>query len=371
MGDNGEGKSPEIFNAFLLLCFFSLLIFAIGQALKNSFSVFNFTGNVPYLNLLLLYILLSSPVCLIEYIYLLNNRSYRIFQYGIYTFSLQLILVIAPLVLGKDLIWSVYGLLAVTAIRWVWLIILLRRYTEMKISARFMKEHLYLGLPLILTTLISGSAQYTDGIIVSAVYRDPGWFAWFRYGAKEFPLVLMLANGLSNAMLPEFSTRSQMKESLAKIKAKSRNLMHICFPATMIIMLFARWIYPRMFTPEYQKSADIFLIYSLLVIPRLVFPQTVIVGRKKTQISLIAAVLEIALNIPLSLLMIKWGYNIVGVAFATFIVYLIGKIFLIGYLWIKMKIKPFEYIPLKVYMLYSSLLIILFVLIDHRIIDIK
>jgi O-antigen/teichoic acid export membrane protein len=206
---------------------------------------------------------------------------------------------------------------------------------------------------------------------VSAVYRDPGWFAWFRYGAKEFPLVLMLANGLSNAMLPEFSTRSQMKESLAKIKAKSRNLMHICFPATMIIMLFARWIYPRMFTPEYQKSADIFLIYSLLVIPRLVFPQTVIVGRKKTQISLIAAVLEIALNIPLSLLMIKWGYNIVGVAFATFIVYLIGKIFLIGYLWIKMKIKPFEYIPLKVYMLYSSLLIILFVLIDHRIIDIK
>jgi O-antigen/teichoic acid export membrane protein len=371
MGDNGEGKSPEIFNAFLLLCFFSLLFFAIGHALKNNFSVFNFTGNVPYLNLLLLYILLSSPVCLIEYIYLLNNRSHRILQYGIYTFSLQLIFVLAPLILGKDLIWSIYGLLAVTSIRWVWLIILLRRYTEMKISVKFMKEHLYLGLPLILTTLISGSAQYTDGIIVSAVYRDPAWFAWFRYGAKEFPLVLMLANGLSNAMLPEFSTRSQMKESLAKIKAKSRNLMHICFPATMVIMLFARWLYPRMFTPEFQKSADVFLIYSLLVIPRLIFPQTVIVGRKKTQVTLIAAVLEIAVNIPLSLLMIKWGYNIVGVAFATFIVYLIGKIFLAGYLWIKMKIKPSEYIPVKIYLIYSFLLGLLFVLIDHRIINIQ
>ena len=164
---------------------------------------------MPYLNLLLLYLLLSSPVCLIEYIYLLNNRSHRIFQYGIYTFSLQLILVLTPAVLGKELIWSIYGLLAITAVRWIWLIILLRRYTEMKISAKFMKEHLYLGLPLILTTLISGSAQYTDGVIVSAVYRDPGMFAWFRYGAKEFPLVLMLANGLSNAMLPEFSTRTQ------------------------------------------------------------------------------------------------------------------------------------------------------------------
>ena len=238
----------------------------------------------------------------------------------------------------------------------------------MKISFEFMKEHLYLGFPLILTSLISGSAQYTDGVIVSAVYRDPAMFAWFRYGAKEFPLVLMLANGLSNAMLPEFSTRERMKESLAKIKVKSKKLMHLLFPSAMLMMLFSKWIYPRMFNPEFQKSADIFLIYSLLVIPRLIFPQTVIVGRKKTHISLIAAILELAINIPLSLLMIKWGYNIVGVALSTFIVYAIGKIFLVGYLWIKMNIKPTEYIPVRVYALYSIIIGLIFVLIDHRII---
>jgi len=370
LGDNGSGKSPEIFNAFILLCLFSLLFFGLGHAIKNNFSVFHFTGNVPYINLLLLYLLLSNPVCLIEYIYLLNNRSYRIFQYGVYTFSAQLLMVIVPVILGKGIIWSIYGLLAVTGVRWIWLLILLRRYTEMKISYEFMKEHLYLGIPLILTSLISGSAQYTDGVIVSAVYRDPGWFAWFRYGAKEFPLVLMLANGLSNAMLPEFSTRQMMKESLAKIKMKSKRLMHICFPATMVVMLLARWIYPRMFTPEFQKSADVFLIYSLLVIPRLVFPQTIIVGRKKTNVTLVASILELAVNIPLSLLLIKLNHNIVGVALATFVVYLMGKIFLVGYLWIKMKIKPSEYIPVRIYLLYSTLLTLVFVLIDHRIIDI-
>lgn len=370
MGDNGTTKSPEIFNAFLLLCFFSLLFFALGHSLKNNFSVFHLSGNVPYINLLLLYILLSSPVCLIEYIYLLNNRSYRIFQYGLYTFAAQLTFIITPLLFGKDIIWSIYGLLAITGIRWVWLIVLLRRYTEMKISVEFMKEHLYLGIPLILTSLISGSPQYIDGVIVSAVYRDPAIFAWFRYGAKEFPLVLMLANGLSNAMLPEFSTRERMKESLAKIRVKSKQIMHILFPATMVMMLFARWIYPRIFNPEFQKSADIFLIYSLLIIPRLVFPQTVIVGRKKTHITLIAAVLILALNIPLSLLMIKWGYGIIGVALSTFIVYTIEKIFLAGYLWIKMNIKPSEYIPVRLYAFYSVLIAILFILIDHRIIDI-
>lgn len=240
----------------------------------------------------------------------------------------------------------------------------------MKISVEFMKEHLYLGVPLILTSLISGSAQYTDGIIVSAVYKDPAIFAWFRYGAKEFPLVLMLANGLSNAMLPEFSTRERMKESLAKIRVKSKRLMHFLFPSAIFIMLFARWIYPRMFNPEFEKSADVFLIYSLLVIPRLVFPQTIIVGRKKTHITLIAAIIEIALNIPLSLLMIKWGYYIVGVVLSTFIVYTISKIFLIGYVWVKMKIKPSEYIPLQLYAFYSFIIAIVFILIDHRIIDI-
>ncbi len=371
LGDNGTGKSPEIFNAFLLLCFFSLLFFILGHSIKSSFSVFHFSGNVPYLNLLLLYMLLSSPVCLIEYIYLLNNRAHRILQYGLYTFTAQLILVIAPVLLGKDIIWSVYGLLIISGVRWIWLLILLRRYTEMTVSWKFMKEHLYLGTPLILTSLISGSAQYTDGVIVSAVYQDPAMFAWFRYGAKEFPLALLLANGLSSAMLPEFSTRSRMIESLAKIKVKSKRLMHLLFPTTMMIMLFARWFYPRIFNPDFQKSADVFLVYTLLVIPRLVFPQTIIVGRKKTHITLIAAILELALNIPLSLLMIKLGYNIVGVALATFAVYTISKIYLIGYVWVKMKIKPTEYIPLRVYFIYSALMAILFVLIDRRIIDIQ
>lgn len=370
MGDNGTTKSPEIFNAFLLLCFFSLLFYILGHSLKNNFSVFHISGNVPYINLLLLYILLNSPVQLIEYIYLLNNRSYRIFQYGLYTFTAQLILVIVPILFGKDIIWSIYGLLAITAVRWVWLIILLRRYTEMKISVEFMKEHLYLGLPLIITSLISGSAQYVDGVIISVVYRDPAIFASFRYGAKEFPLVLMLATGLSNALLSEFSTRERMKESLAIIRAKSKRLMHLLFPATMVMMLLARWIYPFIFNSDFERSASIFLVYSLLVIPRLVFPQTIIIGRKKTHISLIAAVLELSLNIPLSLLMIKWDYGLVGVALSTFFVYTVSKIFLAGYLWVKMKIKPSEYIPVRLYAFYSLLIAILFVLIDHRIIDI-
>jgi O-antigen/teichoic acid export membrane protein len=318
----------------------------------------------------LLYILLNSPVQLIEYIYLLNNRAYRIFQYGVYTFSAQLIFILTPFLMGKGIIWSIYGLLLITFFRWIWLIILLRRYTQMKISVEFMKEHLYLGIPLIITTLISGSGQYTDGVIISAFYKDPAKFAVFRYGAKEFPLVLMLANGLNAAMLSEFATREKMKESIEKLKDKSKKLMHLLFPASMLMMLIARWLYPVIFRQEFYRSASIFLVYALLIIPRLVFPQTIIIGRKKTHITLIAAVIEIVVNIGLSLLMLKWGYNLVGVAVSTFVAYIVSNIFLVGYVWFRMNIKPSEYIPLKVFAIYTFLIGLLFVLIDHRIIDI-
>jgi O-antigen/teichoic acid export membrane protein len=107
-----------------------------------------------------------------------------------------------------------------------------------------MKEHLYLGLPLIATTLISGSAQYVDGTIISSHFKDEATFAIFRFGAKEFQLVIMLATGLSTALLSEFSTREKMKDSLIMLKVKSKKLMHFLFPTSMIAMLLANWVYP-------------------------------------------------------------------------------------------------------------------------------
>ncbi len=362
-------KSPEIFNAFLLISFFSLLVFLLGIPIRFMLESGSSDPGIPYPNLLLLYILFSNPVALIEYIYLLNKRPHRILQYGIYTYSAQLLLVLAPVVAGYDEKSAILGLFVITGARWVWLIILLRRYTLLKVSYDFIREHLRVGMPLILTFLISGSAQYVDGIIISARYADPGVFAMYRYGAKEFPLVLLLANGLSNALLPRFSTREGMREALVTLRQRSDRLIKYLFPISMVTLLVARWVYPRLFTPEFTRSADVFMIYLLLIIPRLIFPQTIVIGRRKTSVTLYTAAVELAVNIPLSLLLIK-PYGVVGVALATFIVYFLEKIFLMYYVWKKMKIKPSEYIPLTRWIIFSVLLVLLFVLVDHRIIDI-
>ena len=366
-GENNSEKSPEIFNAFILLAFFSFVAFLFGLSLKHNFSVFGISGNVPLINLLLVYILLSSPSVLIEYIYLVKNKSATIILYGTISFGLQLGFVVIPIFMGYSIEYSIWGLIAISVLRLIWLFFLLAKYAEIRFSLPFIKEHLRLGAPLMISALLSGSAQYIDGALVTSKF-DADTFAVFRYGAKEFPLVILLAFGLSNAMLSEFSTSAKIKSSMAVLKRKSARLMHFLFPITIVVMFFTRWLYPIIFNENFTRSADVFLVYLLLIISRLVFPQTILIGMKKTGVVLRAAFVEIVLNVSLSLYLVQF-YGLTGIALATVIVYAIEKLYLIGYLYTKLKIKPAQYIPVNYHLIYSVILIIMFVLIDHRIID--
>ncbi len=366
-GEHDEEKSPEIFNAFLLLTFFSIVAFIFGLIIKHNFSIFHIRGDVPFINLMLVYLLISNPPILIEYIYLLKNRPEMILRYGLITYVIQLVIVAGPVVLGYPIIWAIYGLLTVSVLRFIWLIFMLFKYTKIKISLPFIREHIRLGAPLILSSLLSGSAQYIDGVIVTSKF-DAATFAIFRYGAKELPLTLLLANGLSNAMLPEFGKKFKFGENLAVLRHKSMRLMNVLFPVSMVIMLFSRWLYPRLFNPYFIRSADIFMIYLLLIIPRLVFPQTILIGLKKTRIVMIASFIEILFNVILSLYLVQY-YNVVGIALATVVVFILEKAILMTYLYFKMGISPKVYIPVKSYLFYSVLIVVLFVLIDHRIIN--
>ncbi|MCD6200611.1 MAG: polysaccharide biosynthesis C-terminal domain-containing protein [Bacteroidales bacterium] len=366
-GEHDEEKSPEIFNAFLLLTFFSIMAFIFGLIIKHNFSIFHIRGDVPFINLMLVYLLISNPPILIEYIYLLKNRPEMILRYGLITFAIQLVIVAGPVVVGYPIIWAIYGLLTVSVLRFIWLIFMLYKYTKIKISFPFIREHIRLGAPLILSSLLSGSAQYIDGVIVTSKF-DAATFAIFRYGAKELPLTLLLANGLSNAMLPEFGKKFKFGANLAVLRHKSMRLMNVLFPLSMVIMLFSRWLYPHIFNPYFIRSADIFMIYLLLIIPRLVFPQTILIGLKKTRIVMIASFVEIVFNVLLSLYLVQY-YNVVGIALATVVVFILEKAILMTYLYLKMGISPKVYIPVKSYLAYSILIVILFVLIDHRIIN--
>lgn len=365
---NSDHRSPEIFNAFLLITFFSTVLFIFGHLIKYNVYVFNKMRTIPHVNLLLLYILISNPVHLIEYIYLLRNKSTQILRYAILTYSLQLAVTTIPVVMGRGIGDAMMGLIGISCLRYLWLLVLLKKYALFTVSWSFMKTHLSLGFPLIISTLLSGSAQYIDGLVVAMRY-DSDSFALFRYGAKELPLVVMLATGLHNAMLPEFYSESKVNKSMEDLKNKSARLMHILFPISAVFLFFSDYFYPRIFNEQFVRSSDVFMVYILLIVSRLLFPQTILIGLKKTRIILGASVIEIILNITLSIYLSQF-YGLVGVALATVIIFLVEKFVLIGFNYGKLGIRPDKYIPIGWYLFYSIIIILIFVLIDRDIIQV-
>ena len=354
-------KSPVIFNATILLFVFSILSAIVLYIFKNQISgLIAKNTDFQYFNLFILYMLVASPTHIIEYIYLLNNKAKSIVFYGVLNFSLQVILVAIPLLLGMNFVFVLWAMIAWMAFRFVWLIALLFKYSEFKISTSFIKEHLILAFPLILSTLLSGSAQYIDGVIVTGFF-DESKFAIFRYGAREFPLVILMATAFSNGMIPEFS-KSSKEEVLATIRKKSTQLVHLLFPISIAMLLISNWIYPIIYNEQFAESAKVFNIYLLLIISRLVFPQTILIGLKKTKTILYAAVFEIIINVLSSLILVYY-FGIIGVAYATVIAYFFEKIFLaISVQKIGISIK--SYIPLKLYTVYTIAIICVYILID-------
>lgn len=361
--NKSEKKSAQIFNAFILLSVFSvfsiLFLILFERSISNTLLQHS---EIPFLKYLSVYLFFSVPASLAEYIYLLKNKATSIFRYGLLSFLLMFLLVVLPVIFGKTVEYAIIGLVLSSFIRYVWVLVLVWRYSALKFSTTFIAEHLKLSLPLILSAFLSGSAQYIDGFIVTSYFNE-ATFAVFRYGAREFPLVLLLANAFSSAMIPNFSEKEKLAVTLQEIKDYSRKLMHVLFPLSIVLLTLTHWLFPVVFNAGFSESATIFNIYLLLIISRLFFPQTILIGLKNTKSIALASFLEIIINVSLSLwFVILWGLP--GIAYATIVAYVFEKIFLALMLVKKTGISAGKYLNVSLLLTYSLLLVIVFYFIE-------
>ncbi len=356
-GQEGQ-KSGELFNAAFLLLILSVCTGVAWIVLTGLLDVPH-ASEFPYSFWLILYVILNGPSLLTEYIYLLLGKPFKILWYGIISYGIQLILVALPALLEKGIENCIAGLLVSLVFRWVWLIVLLNKYSSFKISFPFIREHLNLAYPLMVSSLLAGSAQYIDGLLVNVFY-DPAGFAIFRYGARELPLAVMFASALSNSMTARFSSTT-LENKLAEIKHKSARLAHFLFPVTIGLLISSYYIYPFVFNPQFVQSAAIFNVYLLLIISRMLFPQTILIGMRKTKWTMLASVIEILVHIALCFLFVQW-WGMVGVAFSTLVSSFTEKIVLVYFLKRNFGIAPKAYIPLRLLLLYSGFTILVYLL---------
>lgn len=353
-------RSDKLFSVFVVVLLCSILSFIIFRIAADKFLESDEELVKGCANIFSLYLLFANPAFLVEYIYLLLNKPKSILVYGIVSFSIQLGLVVTPVILFADnklwpeagFIYSLFGVVASAAFRFVWLLVLLFRNAELKINSVYVKALTLLSLPLVISAVLSGSIEYINGFIVQH-YFDDATFAIFRNGAKELPLAMLLANSFSNAMLPKFADAQQLNQSLAELKQSALKLMHFLFPVTIILMLLSKTLYPVLFNASFAASAGVFNIYLLLIINRMVFPQTILIGMQLTKAVLLISFAEALTNILCSIVLIQFA-GIEGVAWGVFIAFTVEKILLLVYVKSKLNISIQHYTSVSWLLLYAA-----------------
>jgi len=351
-----EKAASSIFNTGVLLISVNflliLLLFIFNKAVYGLFPE-NPEDLFPFL---IAYILLNNPTYLIEYILLLKQKPLSLISYGCITFALHFAAVFIPLYAAMELIYIFYGILGLALCKNFYLFLLIKRNGNFSINTSEWSEQLSLAIPLTFSLLISGSAEYIDGFLISTHFGNDA-FVVFRYGAKELPLATLMANSLSMAMVPLLRKGTTITaEGLNKLRNETSGLMHLLFPITILLIFLSPLIYPILFRPEFTQSAGVFNIYLLLLISRMLFPQSLIMATRNTGIIFKTAIAEITINIVSSyLLMLKFG--IMGVAIGTVIAFFSEKIILAIWCRYRLQIPIGKYLPVKTWLIYTILLL--------------
>jgi len=340
----------------LLACSFALLaIFTLGN--QTLFHALLGQEKISYLGLYALYLFFILPSNLLSVHLMLLNRNRALLALGSIMLIAPVSIVLISTGVYDSLDWMyggfvIYGI----GLHLVMLMVILPRW-EARFDRSLIRSIFRLSWPLMVYAIAVSMARIFDGWLVSWFFQDESTFAIFRYGAREFPLAVALATGVTTAFVPLL--QKDINQGMADLKRRSARLIKIIFPISAVLIIISPWAFELVFTEDFVPSAYIFNIYLLLVLSQLLFPHAIVLSFKENQTILRASLVELAFNVILSLIFIQW-WDLEGVALATVIAYLVEKIIYIQYLKRKFSILSTQYVPWRVYFLFASLIAISF-----------
>lgn len=348
-----------LFNSFFLLLGLAVGLFLLAYWAKT----FLWTSllqqdNLLYYDLFLVYLCLNFPTHLVENFLLLQKKGIQILLFGLFSFSLQLLLMVGPVYLGWDFRYSFYGLVVVASVKFSYLFFMVWQQGIWKLDLTLVKQWLKLSWPLVLYAILGGLLPAYDGWLVGYLFDgDEKMFAIFRYGARELPLALALTNAFSSAMLPEIATGGH--EALIEMKRRSVKLFHLLFPLSLFLMLASDALFPLLFNEDFVASAFVFRIYLLVIISRVVFSSTILISRQDNAMITKIGLIELLVNILSSYILGQY-FGIAGIAMGTLLAFSLEKILQVAYLHFQHKVSPKDYLDFKWFFGYSALLLLSF-----------
>ncbi len=353
---NNDKQKRILFNAFVLMVAFGL----IAAIITYSFGLYKKEDSYLF-QMFALVVFLNTPTFIVDYIFYLKGKYKSLIVWGIITFTAHLLLLCVPLYFKQTLNLAVNLLVILALLKFNYTIILLLKYSTISINTRLIQEFMIKVLPFMFSILLGGSMEYINAFIVEHSFTETD-FAVFRYGAKELPIFLIMANSLSNIYSGEIANLNRdgnLNIGLKKLKNSSRKLIYWLFPLAIILLFVSKYMYIWLYNNDLAEGYKIFNISLLLIISRLIFPQTVLTGLIKTRAFYLVSTNVLIVNVILAIWFVQF-MGITGIAYATVISFLVEKIQLVIYCKIE-GIRFKEYTPVVEYYIFSVLMIVAFI----------
>ncbi|MCS7028557.1 MAG: polysaccharide biosynthesis C-terminal domain-containing protein [Bacteroidia bacterium] len=299
-----------------------------------------------------LYIFFYPFGTLIEMYWIAQQQSKSLIYYSVIFYGLWIVLMIATTYFFRSL-WITYSV-------WIASLFLRSIFCLVRVSfrLRFLSFDFLKSLSwLMLTFAIGGSAEYIDGFLIDFLFGKEV-LAQFRYGARELPIFVILANGISLWATQQvaLSTDSHFEQTLLAIKKKSTKYLVVGTFISVLLICVSRPLYIYVYGAQYLASSIVFDIMLVIVVSRFIFSNSVLLGLSLDKVQLVITSVELVLNVVLSVVLARfWGMY--GVAIATVIAYLLEKVLLAVYLQRKKNVAFWKYASISTIMLSYILLV--------------
>lgn len=316
---------------------------------------------VPFLAWLCLFVIGNIPSQLVHLFYLLREQPRQILIFGVIGFGSQLAAVVVPIVTGLGLEGIFISLVAWATLKYAWLLILVIRNGKWSMNLSQLGRYAWLMVPLTLHILVGNSVEYTDGLIVANFFTDERQFAIFRFGAREFPLTMLLVGGIVTGLIPVAA--KNLAEGMQELRKRTARLAHLLYPLSAVLMILSPVAFPLIYNDDFLVSAKVFNVYLLILSSRILLPQVLVISQDRNFMLVISAVVETLINVGLSLWWVRyWGLE--GIAIASVVAFLVNKFNLIAYNYWVLGVPMSQYIPIRLWGFYTTALVAVFLLVN-------
>ncbi len=336
---------------------YAIHVFALISVLVLVLSYYIAAGDVGY-DIERLFLLAGFTYFMItaeqyDWIFLELQRRFYLLPYSIIVYGLQALIVCLSIYYGT--INLMLGLL--TLLYFIRTFHLHRLLKNEKYSRAIMLSFAAVVTPIAAQTVVNGIMPFIDLWVVE--YRfDDATFLYFKYGARQFPVFMILLAGLRQGLLAGLKHKSLEEKALAIRKEIKTHTLIIFLPA-ILLMLISPLLYPLVYDGDFLISAFIFNTYLLILIFHVFIIQVFFFLENKEWVLFRFSIAEALLNLILSILLSQM-YGLFGIVWATVIANVFMKA--LQFVWIRrnLALEMRDLLPIKRYALYSLGLIIAF-----------